>query len=229
MDDEKMNHVGRMVQKHLNRNYTVLDIGCGVMQATMPTWYGYGGGRIKCRSILGLDAYPAYLNRIKDYPGVSVIKGDVTDLSMFPDNSFDVCLLLDIVEHLPEELAKTLISEAERIARHKVMIYTPSEFYDNHEHGANHPLYEEYGDNQLQQHQCLLTAEYFRSQGYQVDDCENHHSTFSVKTMQYTAPKVHVPAYHRIMNAWPMNTVGPILLKAPVFQRIGEAMRRRFA
>lgn len=193
-----MNFVGRMVQRELKRSDTVLDIGCGVMQATMDTWKGYDDGRIKCRSIVGIDAYRPYLERIKDIPGVSAVEGNATDLSRFVDKSFDVCLALDLVEHLELADALHLMDEAERIARRKVLIFTPSEYYENAALGFDHILYSPYGKNELQRHRSLISQQAFKERGYQIKNIEWHRSTFAVKALEYSTPTDSYPLMVRI-------------------------------
>jgi ubiquinone/menaquinone biosynthesis C-methylase UbiE len=49
----------------------------------------------------------------------------------FIDDSYDVVLSMDSIEHLKLEDAEKMIEEMKRIARKKVIIYTPTEFKDN--------------------------------------------------------------------------------------------------
>ena len=53
-----MNWLGHLVQKEVSIFDTVLDLGCGIMQAT---------GGLQARSILGADLVDAYLDQIKKH------------------------------------------------------------------------------------------------------------------------------------------------------------------
>lgn len=49
----------------------------------------------------------------------------------FGDESYDVVLLMDVIEHLSMEAGKRLIRDAQRVAKSKVFIYTPRVFDEN--------------------------------------------------------------------------------------------------
>lgn len=145
-----MNWLGEIIKHHISKNDIVLDLGCGIMQATNDT---ISKGKIKCKTILGVELVPKYLDRIKDqYP---TIKTNVLDTKLFIDNSFDVVLCLDVLEHLKLSDAVFVLNEMKRISRKKVIIYTPLEYKPNDqpENGAWGM-----GENVLQKHQCLITT-----------------------------------------------------------------------
>ena len=136
------NWLGDLVQYEINTNETVLDLGCGIMQAINP---------LRCKFILGADIWDTYLDYIKDdYP---TIKLDKSEIHRFMDDSYDVVLCLDVVEHLPKKLALTVLDECIRICRKKAIIYTPNHFKGNEqpEEGAWGM-----GENHYQNHLCLI-------------------------------------------------------------------------
>jgi len=163
-----MNWLGDLVQKEVGLKDTVLDLGCGIMQATLDVVPPYPKTRLKCHFILGVDLYRPYLEKIKDKEGLAVLHCDVTNLSAFLDQSFDVVLLLDVVEHLPYRKAIRLIKEAERIARQRVVVCTPNVFMSN-EKAVSHPYsYEGLGINPLQRHRSLISKDWFIKHDYSV-------------------------------------------------------------
>lgn len=192
-----MNHVGELINKELKRSDTVLDIGCGIMQGTMDTWQYNDDSCLKCRTVTGLDAHAPYLDRIKHIPGVTVITGVATDLSMFVDKSFDVVIALDLIEHLTTDEARQLLLEMTRIARRKVIIYTPSYFYLNERKGLN-CMYGEWGLNHYQDHKCFLEKEVYEAAGYTVRELEPHRSFYIVKNMNYEYPRYDYSLYLKI-------------------------------
>ena len=147
-----MNWLGDILQKKISNNDTVLDLGCGIMQAT---------DELKSKMILGVDIWDKYLDKIKDrFPTVK-IRMDETD--RFMDNSYDVVICLDVVEHLERDLALKIIDECKRICRRKAFIYTPSEFKDNMDAVPNTW---DLGENPHQKHLCVLDLNDFNSRGY---------------------------------------------------------------
>lgn len=180
-----MNWLGELVQKEVKKSDTVLDIGCGIMAPTMDTCPNYPHSRLKCRFIVGVDAHVTYLEQIKDKEKVCVVCRDVsTGLPIFVDKSFDIVLMLDILEHLFLHEAEYLITEAERIARKKIIIYTPREYFDNRDkmigyyphHGAgySHPY---------NGHKCLVDYRNLEASGYFVTFPEPDGDTYGVKIL----------------------------------------------
>ena len=147
-----MNWLGDILQKRISNNESVLDLGCGIMQAT---------DEVKAKLILGVDIWDVYLDKIKDrFP---TIKLSMEETDRFIDNSYDVVICLDVVEHLDKELALKVIDECKRICRSKAFIYTPSEFKDNMEAVDNAW---DLGNNPHQKHLCVLSRDDFKNRGY---------------------------------------------------------------
>ncbi len=176
-----MNWLGDIIQEHVTKEDTVLDIGCGIMQATTDILGTPGNeGNLECRVIVGVDLYPKYLDRVKDrYP---TVRAKATQTELFVDKSFDVVICLDLLEHLPsKEEARKLLQEMKRIARKKVIAYTPKEFDTNEDHA-----HESWGlgENPLQEHHILLDQDEIRSFGYEVTTTDIDHNTLAI----YTSP-----------------------------------------
>ena len=77
----------------------VLDLGCGIMQATTDIRGTPGNeGNLNCRTILGVDVFSKYLDQIKfEYPTLNI---EITNTDIFVDQSYDVVICLDVLEHL---------------------------------------------------------------------------------------------------------------------------------
>ena len=149
-----MNGLGELVQKEIKRTYTVLDLGCGNMNAI---------SGIKCKTLVGVDVWYPYVNYLKKYAIVLCMKIDKLTLNCFINRSFDIVTLLDFVEHLDKEEAFEIIRHAERIARKKVIIFTPEGFLkqdDGEDWGECNPKY--------QSHKCGFSIEEFRMMGYNI-------------------------------------------------------------
>lgn len=86
-----------------NKDITIIDIGCGegVFVDELR--------KIGLKKTLGID---------KNYSSKIVIRGDIMNIP-FRNDSFDVALLLDVIEHVPLELQKCAINEVKRIIKNK--------------------------------------------------------------------------------------------------------------
>ncbi len=155
-----MHWLGGYIQDFVERDDIVLDVGCGIMQATSDSLYK---GSLKCKTILGMDIWLKYLDQIKDrYP---TLCANTQNMWMFPDSSYDVVLCLDVLEHLELSDAMKLIDEMKRITRKHVIIYTPEEFETNEENESNAW---DLGNNPHQKHKCVLTESELKKLGFDV-------------------------------------------------------------
>ena len=149
-----MNWLGEIIQKNVEPEDTVLDLGCGIM---------FPSDELVCQSIVGVDIFPKYLDHIKNKFCTVRIGLDETD--RFMNESYDVVICIDVVEHLDKDLALHLLYECRRICRKKAIIFTPIEFNNNeqNEEGAWG-----LGINVYQEHQCLITSAELEEGGYEV-------------------------------------------------------------
>jgi hypothetical protein len=84
--------------------------------------------------------------------------GDVKRLTeLFPDRRFDACVALDVIEHLPKEDGWRMLESMEKLARHRVIIFTPNGFVPQHSQNGD-----------LQEHLSGWTADDLRPRGYKV-------------------------------------------------------------
>lgn len=160
-----MNWLGKIVQEYVGPTDIVLDLGCGIMQATTDIRGTPGNeGNLKCHTVLGVDVFGTYLDKIKyEYPTINT---EVTNTRLFVDQSFDVVICLDVLEHLPTiEAADRLLKEMKRIARKYVVVYTPSEFDPNEDH-----VHDSWGlgENKYQKHCILVSEEMLHKHGYET-------------------------------------------------------------
>ena len=167
-----MNWIGRLIQCEVSKNDTVLELGCGIMQTTMDTCSFYPPTKLRCKKYVGVDGFQEYVDFLNKRGDVEVIKWDLTVLPLpFADKSFDVVLLIDVLEHMPSmNGADALCVEAIRIARKKVFAFTPAFFCDNKcsiVDKAPFP-YNNFKGNILQEHHILIDSSLFRGYGFKV-------------------------------------------------------------
>ncbi len=133
---------------------SVLDVGCGLALKSQ-----YIAADIR----VGLDLWRPYLERIDAVVPYVTIQADAMQIdALFLPRSFDLVLLLDIVEHLDKPEALALIAKAEAIARRAVVIETPRGFLaqDRDILGL--------GGDALQTHRCGFEPHEFAERGYDV-------------------------------------------------------------
>ncbi|MDE1726153.1 MAG: class I SAM-dependent methyltransferase [Thaumarchaeota archaeon] len=185
-----MNWLGNIIQRHVSDNDTVVDLGCGIMQATTDileqmsenqnTKYRikkklFKSSNLKCKLILGCDLWEDYLKVANRY--WPVIKLGMNELNKLVDNSFDIVLCLDVLEHLELQEALYAIEHMKRIARRKVIIYTPSKYITNEEHVDNAWGL---GENPYQIHKCFLEPETLTNLGFDISFPEPDKNTLGI-------------------------------------------------
>jgi len=165
---KKMNWLGDLVQIETNENDYVLDLGCGIMQATLDHIPNYPKTRLQCAKITGVDIHKPYLDWLnKHYPEIETIHWDLKRTQLpFQDKSYDIILLIDILEHLDNlEYVENIISESNRIARNKIIILTPKKFDSNVISVQNAWGL---GPNEYQKHRSFIKKKDLKNWGFKV-------------------------------------------------------------
>lgn len=147
-----MNWLGELVGPHIKPTDFVLDVGCGIL---LPT------GKL-CAVHIGLDIFPDYLEKISGE--VPTMLGQAPQsLALFVDGSYDVVLLLDVLEHMTYAEAMQSIVMAQRIARRKVLAFTPEGHIPQDGWDAW-----DMPHNPHQEHKCGLVVEDLEAAGFEV-------------------------------------------------------------
>ncbi|MFA5042838.1 MAG: class I SAM-dependent methyltransferase [Kiritimatiellia bacterium] len=101
---------------------TVLDVGCG---GQSPLRYVR-----HLTHTMGLEGHAATLDKARS-SGThdEYCEVDIRQLAgAFPKGGFDACVALDVVEHLNKEDGALFLDQLERIARTRVVVFTPNGF-----------------------------------------------------------------------------------------------------
>lgn len=106
--------------KKFNRKIFVLDVGCG--EVGVARFLKYSGDIERCNVVL-LDIRKKHVKNVK--LGLPVV-GDGCALP-FKDNSFDVVVSVDSVEHIPQKNRANYLSELKRVSKNKVLLHFPAE------------------------------------------------------------------------------------------------------
>jgi hypothetical protein len=143
------------LKKLIDETDAVLDLGCGNNSPLL---------NITCNFVLGLDIYfykstvgsDAIGTRSKEVRYYKK-KCDLRYLgSSYDYKSFDVCCLIDVIEHFKKESGINLLKNSENIARKVVIVSTPNGYLEQHD---NRPFFD---------HLSGWTVDEFKSLGYKV-------------------------------------------------------------
>ncbi|MBM4148906.1 MAG: class I SAM-dependent methyltransferase [Lentisphaerae bacterium] len=99
----------------------ILDVGCG---KSSPLRF------VECRHLVGMDAFQPDLDRARaGGTHDEFVFGDGREAGrLFGAGQFDACVALDFIEHLTREDGLKLLKSLERIARRRVVVFTPNGF-----------------------------------------------------------------------------------------------------
>ena len=145
----------RHIMKLISKDSTILDLGCGC---------GNPFKGIKFPLLVGVDVF----RKKFDTPEYDVIMFyDVKKIDeLFLEKSFDIVTGIDFIEHLKKEEGFEMIKKAEKIARKKVIFFTPRKWSENKQ-AVECSKYWSYG-NKSNYHQSLWNDEDFIKQGYEI-------------------------------------------------------------
>lgn len=78
----------------------------------------------------GVEAFSTYLTPVHDYAYNRILVGDAQALlPTIADNSYDLVVAIDVLEHLDDEPGARFLAELRRISRRAVLISTPKTFH----------------------------------------------------------------------------------------------------
>ncbi len=148
----KYYHFTSIVQSKLEGCDSVLELGCG--------YFSYITNMKNKPHSVGVDLFSPVIehgkkNKIHDeYVLLNVMNIDQN----FKDQSFDCVMAMDLIEHLTKEDGMIFLKKMERIARKRVILYTPNGFLKQ----------DPCDGNPYQEHKSGWSAEEMRSYGYSV-------------------------------------------------------------
>jgi hypothetical protein len=133
---------------------SILDVACGL---SLKSQY------LKADVRVGVDIYRPYLAKIDAKVPFTTVVHDVRRLDeVFLEKSFDLVLMLDIIEHLEKDESLALLETAARLAKVAVIIETPEGFVPQNIDIWGH------GGDEWQTHRCGWEKAELEAMGYQV-------------------------------------------------------------
>jgi len=147
------NYIMRLLPQNLEGK-TILDCACG---------YGLWGFNIRIKfqgtpQLVGFDIFKPYVDKLKKLKIYDqVFHADILNIP-FPDNSFDVVLAAEVIEHLTKNDGYQMMQEVERVAKDLIIITTPEGWQKQ---GS-------YDKNKYQMHVSGWEAKEFENEGYNV-------------------------------------------------------------
>lgn len=133
-------------------NLTVLDLGCGIGSA------GDLFSPNKNYQFTGVDIYKPYLKICQKKGNYrELIQADITKIKI-KEKSFDVVLLLQVIEHIDKKSGINLLKKTVKIAKKCIIVSVPN--------GCCHQA--EYDGNAYQKHVSIWTTTDLRKLGYKV-------------------------------------------------------------
>lgn len=134
---------------------TILDLACGC---------GNPFKGVKPRLLVGVDVFRKNFS-MPEYD--IVLNHDVRKITdLFYEKSFDVVTAFDAIEHFTREEGAKLIEDAEKLARTKVVFFTPTKWTENKE-AVENKKYWSYG-NSFNYHKSLWSEKDFLDRGYRI-------------------------------------------------------------
>lgn len=128
----------RLLLKLIGKNKRVLDVGCG--EGTLAL-----GCAKNNNEVIGLDISKIMVELANSKKGDLPAKFQVGDARYldFPDNSFDVVICKDVIEHIPENDLEAHLQEVKKVLREggSYLLYTPSKLLGDLSLGLHLKIY----------------------------------------------------------------------------------------
>lgn len=117
------------LQKELRDCKSVIDLGCGPSSPLQYCpWIEYS---------IGVEAFEPYLEQSKARRIHNEYQNTRLEHLDFQDHCVDAVILIDVLEHLPEEIGYQILEKAERWARKKVIVSSPNGFIEQSDLDGN--------------------------------------------------------------------------------------------
>ena len=118
----------RWFKRHLPPKASILDLGCN---------WGYVSNLIGATT--GVDINPENIEKaMREFPHIHFIQGDITKKWQIDDKQYDVVVMAEVLEHIDDAKLGSVLLEADRVARWKILITMPWKKDDNYAYCFKH-------------------------------------------------------------------------------------------
>jgi hypothetical protein len=149
------------IHGHISPVDSVVDLGA---------MFGENLVGLNCSKKLGVEIYPPYLD--KYMADGDVVCADALEwISAAGDDSWDVVLAIDLVEHMTIPDGLLLLKNAARVARRRVLAFTPNGYYhqDAEQPCKRNSLIASCGINKYQEHLSAWSEKLFNDIGFDTE------------------------------------------------------------
>lgn len=171
------------VQDATNRGESLLSLCCGI---------GLELNGLNTKDVIAVDAAPQYLAEVKGRcpQAVTVCSDSLEYLLKQPDGSVDVISIIDGIEHMDKKTGKKLIGEMKRVAREKILLFTPEgPGKDGYLKNEPHNAWGIEGADHFQTHKSGWTQKELEDYGFRViktaEDISQHNEPYRALMMEY--------------------------------------------
>lgn len=126
-------------------------------------WHGLTKEDYQIRKVKidGIEIYKDYKNPLYDYIYDNIFWGNALDIiPKFEDKSYDLILLIDILEHFEEKDGIKLLNECQRVANN-ILISTPKKFNKQGQHFGNEAECHKFNYTRTFYNQFFLSDKFF--------------------------------------------------------------------
>jgi hypothetical protein len=134
--------------------HSVLDVGTGMMRSLAD---------LPCPVRIGLDAHRPYLEHREDAAAVPINASALEIDKLFIPGAVDLVQLTDVLEHFAPDEADRVLEQAARVARRRVVLFTPRGEFPQDDFDATG-----LGGEELQRHRSTWEPEALEERGYRV-------------------------------------------------------------
>lgn len=147
---------------------------------------------IATQDVTAVDIYDKYLEEVKHRcPQAKTVLSDSLEyLKKRPDNSVDVISIIDGIEHMDKETGLKIIPEMKRVARKKILLFTPQgPAEDGYLKNEPHNAWGIEGADHHQEHKSGWTEDELNEHGFRTkltaSDTSQHGEPYKALMMEY--------------------------------------------
>lgn len=166
------------IKEATDNGESLLDLCCGI---------GLGLNNLNTQDVTAVDIYQKYLDEVKHRCGhaKTVCSPALDYIKEQKDKSVDVISFIDAVEHMTKEDGLECIKHCKRVAKKKVLLFTPEGYLKNDPHNA----WDIEGGDEFQKHKSGWTIDEIKDLGFTlllaVEDVSQHGEPYRALMFEY--------------------------------------------